>query len=228
MWVAPVVRGRLSATRTLPFSVMETAFSHNGGLAAYRQMRSLAAASWAGTMVVASMEKAEAQATVQVAPAHHGRERKDRDPQAFSIHPWVQVPAEDPAGRERLCRYAERPAFAKEALGETEDGKVRVKMRKARTSGATHVELEKVQFLRRVAWLIPPPKKHMVTYSGILAPAAKLRHAVVPLPEVELKVRSSVEDLIDAPNLKFGNYIPWAKLLKRVSHCTSLVHARNL
>ncbi len=58
MWVAPVVRGRLSATRILPFSVMETAFSHNGGLAAYRQMRSLAAASWAGTMVFASTEKA--------------------------------------------------------------------------------------------------------------------------------------------------------------------------
>ncbi len=58
MWVAPAVRGRLSATRILPFSVMETAFSHNGGLAAYRQMRSLAAASWAGTMVFASTEKA--------------------------------------------------------------------------------------------------------------------------------------------------------------------------
>ncbi len=58
MCVAPVIRGRLSATRTLPFSVMETTFSRNGGLAAYRQMRSLAAASWAGTMVFASTEKA--------------------------------------------------------------------------------------------------------------------------------------------------------------------------
>jgi hypothetical protein len=41
--------------------------------------------------------------------------------------------------------------------------------------GQTHVVLSPVEFLRRLAALIPPPRLHTIRYHGLFAPNAKLR-----------------------------------------------------
>jgi hypothetical protein len=51
--------------------------------------------------------------------------------------------------------------------------------------------------------LIPPPRGHLVSYQGVLAPNSKHRSAIVP------KRRPKNEG-------KNNHWIPWADLLKRI------------
>ena len=46
--------------------------------------------------------------------------------------------------------------------------------------GTTHVVMTKEVLMERLCALVPKPRKHLVTYHGVLAPAAGLRSQVVP------------------------------------------------
>jgi hypothetical protein len=46
--------------------------------------------------------------------------------------------------------------------------------------GSTHIVLDPVDLLERLATFVPPPRFHMVRYHGILAPCARWRDHVVP------------------------------------------------
>ena len=72
--------------------------------------------------------------------------------------------------------------FAYEQLEETTDGRIAFALRKRRKNGDTHRFFTPMQFLRRLAWLIVPPRQALVRYEGVLAPAAKWRALVVPPP----------------------------------------------
>ncbi len=143
----------------------------------------------------------------------------------FSVHAAVTVPAHDKKRRIELCRYVTRPPFAEDQLRATEDGRIAFTLRRKAQSGQSVILLEPVRQLRRLAWLIPPARQHQVRFHGILAPAAKDRSRVVAKPPFKLQLAFPLENM----HPERSSYrVPWAKLLKRVSHCTSLVHARNL
>jgi hypothetical protein len=46
--------------------------------------------------------------------------------------------------------------------------------------GTTHIVLEPVDFMARLAALVPPPRVHLTRYHGVFAPHAALRAAVTP------------------------------------------------
>jgi hypothetical protein len=46
--------------------------------------------------------------------------------------------------------------------------------------GTTHVLLSPTEFIERLAVQVPPPRRHLVTYHGVLAPAAGYRNQVMP------------------------------------------------
>jgi hypothetical protein len=60
-----------------------------------------------------------------------------------------------------LCRHVSRPAVAEEWLAPTERGDVRVQLKSAYGDGTTHVVLEPLDFLARLAALVPPPRMHL-------------------------------------------------------------------
>ena len=74
----------------------------------------------------------------------------------------------------RLLRYGTRPAFAQERLS-LENGRVVYKLPKPFWTGQIHVILEPLEFLRRLAALIPTPRFHTIRYHGFFAAAAKDR-----------------------------------------------------
>ncbi|MBK8011985.1 MAG: transposase [Deltaproteobacteria bacterium] len=74
----------------------------------------------------------------------------------FSVHAQVRVAQGDRRGRERLCLYAARPPFAEGQLRMTDDGRVRLTLRRPAKNGQGAIVLSPVQFLRRLAWLVPP------------------------------------------------------------------------
>jgi hypothetical protein len=83
---------------------------------------------------------------------------------------------------ERLCRYVCRPPLIAENLSMDAAGKIRYRLRRAWRDGTTAIVLDPYTFISRLAALIPRPRTHLLTYHGILAPAASHRRHVVPEP----------------------------------------------
>jgi phage baseplate assembly protein W len=155
----------------------------------------------------------------------------------FSVHAHIFVPQGDTHGLwavgshpirdarcERLCRYAARPPLADAQLSKTHDGRILVKLKKRRMSGATHVVLEPVRLLRRLAWLVPPARRHQIRFHGILAPNARDRAKIVPAPRA-IANPSEIEDQHNCARSHRpvnAAAIPWAQLLKRIYNVDSL------
>jgi hypothetical protein len=97
-----------------------------------------------------------------------------------SVHANVCVPARDRQRLERLCRYAARPPVATDRLSLLADGRVLYGLKHRWRDGTTHVLFEPLEFVEKLAALVPPPRFNLVRYSGVLAPAARLRARVVP------------------------------------------------
>jgi hypothetical protein len=72
----------------------------------------------------------------------------------FDVHCAVRIAAEDDEGRERLIRYCARPPFALERIEEMKDGRISYLMKTPRR-GSTHRVMTPVEFMARLAILVP-------------------------------------------------------------------------
>jgi hypothetical protein len=92
-----------------------------------------------------------------------------------------------------------------------------------------NVLLSPLEFVEKLASIIPPPYQHQVNYYGGLSSHSKMRPFIVPIKQVDVvpKERKSNkenpldESLGDTQEEKAENpstYIPWAELLKRPFH----------
>lgn len=98
----------------------------------------------------------------------------------FSLHGNVAIAARDRPRLERLFRYAARPPLSMERLEALPDGRLRYWFKPAWRNGTTHAIFEPLEFMAKLAALVPTPRAHLVRFHGLLAPAAKWRAAVVP------------------------------------------------
>ena len=168
----------------------------------------------------------------------------------FSLHAGVVVPGYDRERLEKLCRYAGRPAVAESRLSLLPDGRACYELKRRWKDGTTHVVLEPQVLLERLVALVPRPRRHLVTYHGVFAPAAGLRSRVVPRWDEEVVERAEcqhgaggereVEDEascrllprrvvphVPGKRRRGGRRrYPWAELLKRVFEVDVLVCAR--
>ena len=99
----------------------------------------------------------------------------------FNIHAGVLIHKGDREGLERLCRYGARPPFSLERISLLPDGRVAYRLKKPRRNGATHLVMTPIQFLARIAILIPPPRYPLQRFAGVLAPNSSWRRAVVAM-----------------------------------------------
>ena len=154
------------------------------------------------------------------------------DIDGFSLHAAVRVEAHDRKRLEQLCRYITRPALSDERVQVNAAGQVELKLKTPWRDGTTHLVLSPLEFMQRLAALVPRPRLHLIRFHGVLAPNAKLRSLVVPQgPEVEERATAAVaasecvvqtETNPDRPDRP--HRIAWARLLKRVfdidmQHC---------
>jgi hypothetical protein len=151
----------------------------------------------------------------------------------FSLNADVTVAAWDRAGLERLLRYCARPIFASERLQWLEkDQRLVYRLPKSRPDGQAVLYLTPLEFLDKLAVLIPPPRKHRHRYHGVLAPNAPLRQAVTAyagLPinaEVPATGQALVaEEGIPEAESKAPSYAAslWAMLIARIYEVFPLV-----
>ena len=112
---------------------------------------------------------------------------------------------------ERLCRYITRPALANDRVQVNASGQVELKLKTPWRDGTTHQVMSPLEFMQRLAALVPRRRLHLIRFHGVLALHAKRRARVVPRP---------CEEPAQGRPMRSG----WAKLLKRVfnldlEHC---------
>jgi Putative transposase len=76
----------------------------------------------------------------------------------FSLLAGVAAKADQRGTLERLCRYIARPAVAIERLSLTAQGHIRYALKTPYRDGTTHVIFEPLDFLARLAALVPSPR----------------------------------------------------------------------
>jgi hypothetical protein len=135
----------------------------------------------------------------------------------LSLHAKVALEADDHAGRERLARYLARPAIATERLSLAPNGRVVYGLRRHWKDGTRAVVFEPLDFIARLAALVPRPRAHLLTYHGVLAPAAQWRDWIVPARPRSPSPAPSQALAERALRPDHSSKRPtWAELLKRV------------
>ncbi len=111
----------------------------------------------------------------------------------FSLNAAVACRAGERKKLERLCRYVARPPLAHPRLGRDGDGLVVHRFKRPFRDGTTEFLFEPLDFLARLAALVPRPRSHLIRYHGVLAANARHRRLVVPAPEPTLAARDDDE-----------------------------------
>lgn len=87
----------------------------------------------------------------------------------FSLHAGVFADSHQSEKLEHLSRYIARPAISKKRLTLTSAGKVRYKPKTAYNDGTTYVLFEPLDFMGKLAALVPPPRLNLIRFYGFFA-----------------------------------------------------------
>ena len=127
----------------------------------------------------------------------------------FSIHAARSINSLDRKGLEQLITYIARGPFSNDRLTLVENRQVKVALKRPFSDGSTHLLMTYSEFMEKLACLIPPPRSHLVRWSGSFAPNSKYRRKIILNPAN--KKGFNFENDNKGPR----NY-SWAKLLARV------------
>ena len=132
----------------------------------------------------------------------------------FSLHANVRCAANARQPLERLCRYITRPALSNERLAINSAGQVVLELKTPYRDGTTHLLFSPLEFLQRLAALVPRPRLNLTRFHGVLAPNAKWRAQIVPGGQAKAPHAPESPDADQAASPRYR--INWARLLKRV------------
>lgn len=104
------------------------------------------------------------------------RERSDRQ-QGAKRSAGGTARADERKKLERLCRYISRPAVSEKRLSLTRGGNVRYQLKTPYRDGTTHVIFEPLDFIARLAALVPKPRVNLTRFHGVFAPNSRHRAA---------------------------------------------------
>jgi hypothetical protein len=146
--------------------------------------------------------------------------------QGFSLHAAVYCAPWERDKLEKLCRYITRPAVAEERLQIRPSGDIVLRLKTQYSDGTSHLLFSGLEFVEKLAALVPPARIHLTRFFGCLAPHAKIRSQIVPKkadnPEQPEPAADSSTPSESVP--KKTRRMGWAELLARVflidmSHC---------
>src|SRR5690606_32690393 len=110
--------------------------------------------------------------TVAAQPEEEEPRKRLAQASGFSLHAGIGIDAGQRKKLERLCRYISRPAVAADRLSLTEQGLIRYRLKTPYRDGTTHVLFEPLDFLARLAALVPPPRAHLARFHECSPPQA--------------------------------------------------------
>ena len=132
----------------------------------------------------------------------------------FSLHAGVSAKSHQRAKVEKLCRYIARPAVSTQRMARLPDGKISYELKTPYKNGTTHVIFEPLDFIARLAVLVPKPRFHLTRFHGVFAPNSKHRSMVTREAKEEKSPPIEPEPLQDIEERR--TKMNWAMRLKRV------------
>ncbi len=129
----------------------------------------------------------------------------------FSLHAGVAVKAKQRWKVERLCRYIARPPVSEERLSLTSAGKVKYELKTPYRNGTTHVIFDPLDFMARLAALVPKPRVNLTRFHGVYAPSSQWRSVVTGQNK-----RNKKKTTDDRTEKERRAAMTWARRLKRV------------
>jgi hypothetical protein len=117
---------------------------------------------------------------------------------------------------ERLCRYITRPAVSEKRLSLTNQGKVRYELKTPYRDGTTHVIFEPVDFIAKLAALVPKPRVNLTRFHGVFAPNSKHRALVTPAKRGKGNKLKAADGQEEQTPVQRHAAMTWAQRLKRV------------
>jgi hypothetical protein len=131
--------------------------------------------------------------TLQAVPTSDNRAKSSElvsKQSGFSLHAGVACKSNQRKKLERpggvpLCRYITRPAISEQRLSLASNGNVIVALKMPYDDGTSHVVLRPMEFMGRLAALVPKPRVNLTRFHGVfsrggLPPRSRLRAHVVP------------------------------------------------
>ncbi len=117
----------------------------------------------------------------------------------FSLHANTDCAPTNRGKLEQLCQYdvhgstsvadgrklratITRSALANERVKVNHNGDVVLKLKSVYRDGTTYLVMTPLEFMQKLAALIPQPRLNLTRYHGVLAPKAKLRSQIIPHP----------------------------------------------
>jgi hypothetical protein len=134
----------------------------------------------------------------------------------FSLHAGVAAKAHQRQKLERLCRYISRPAVSQKRLSLTPNGNIRYQLKTPYRDGTTHVIFEPLDFIARLAALVPKPRVNLTRYHGVFAPNSRDRAAVTPAKRGKGAKPAGREEEQEKTLAQRRAAMTWSQRLKRV------------
>jgi hypothetical protein len=134
----------------------------------------------------------------------------------FSLHAGVAAKAHERKKLERLCRYVARPPVSEQRLSRTRNGMVRYQLKTPYRDGTTHVIFEPLDFIAKLAALVPKPRVNLTRFHGVFAPNSKHRSRVTPGKRGKGKTFKATGDSQGGTPEERKASMTWAQRLKRV------------
>jgi hypothetical protein len=142
----------------------------------------------------------------------------------FSLYASPSVAACATASRERLARYIARPPIAESRLSVMADGYILLRLKRSFRNGIHSVRLHPFAFIERLCTMLPRPRRHELTYHGVLASGSRRRPRVIPKPTPRRRVSQGCTKIAKSvpapretkkPGARSNPYIHWPTLMQR-------------
>ncbi len=134
----------------------------------------------------------------------------------FSLHAGVAVKATQREKLERLCRYICRPPVSEKRLFLAPRGDIGYSLKTPYRDGTTHVIFEPLDFIARLAALVPPPRLNLTRFHGVFAPNSPYRARVTPARRGQGAKPTKPTPEKDRTPAEQQASMRWARRLKRV------------
>src|SRR3990167_4497084 len=136
----------------------------------------------------------------------------------FSLHAGVSAKSHERDKVERLCRYIARPAVSTHRMERLADGTISYELKTPYKNGTTHVIFEPLDFIARLAALVPKPRFHLTRFHGVFAPNSKHRASVTPAKRGKGNKPGALDATQAQTPAERRASMTWAQRLKRVFH----------
>ena len=126
----------------------------------------------------------------------------------FSLHGARAISTLNRSGLEQLISYIARGPFSNDRITLCPGERVKLALKRPFSDGTTHLLMSYGEFIEKLTALIPPPRSHLVRWSGSFAPNSKYRKKIVLNP--------GEKKGFDFEGKKTKKNYRWAELLARV------------